>query len=159
MPVDLLLEGRPCLVVGGGKVASRKVGHLLEAGARVKVVCTAVSDELATWSAAGRVDLVSRKFKSSDLNGQFLVFAATDDPEVNRRVIDGCRKRGILCNAADQNWPNGDFLTPAICRKAGLVVTVSTGGRSCRMARIVKDEIARIIDKLAETSAGTKDIE
>ncbi len=149
MPVDLLIEGRPCLVVGGGNVATRKVGHLLEAGAHVKVVSTTMSDAMAAWAAGGQITHMARKFKLSDLRGQFLVFAATDDEAVNRHVIACCRKREILCNAADANWTEGDFLTPAILRKAGLVVTVSTGGRSCRMARIIKDRLAETIETIA----------
>jgi siroheme synthase-like protein len=149
MPVDLLIEGRHCLVVGGGNVATRKVGHLLEAGARVKVVSTTMSDTLAAWAKDGKVTHMARKFRIGDLRGQFLVFAATDDEAVNRHVVSCCRKRGILCNAADANWTEGDFLTPAILRNAGLVVTVSTGGRSCRMARIIKDRLAQTIENIA----------
>ena len=150
MPVDLLLEGRPCLVVGGGNVATRKTGHLLEAGARIKVVSAAVTEEMAKWAAAGRITHVNRTFRAGDVRGQFLVFAATDDTAVNRRILACCRKRDILCNAADKNWTKGDFVTPAICRKAGLTVTVSTGGRSCRIARIVKDRLSGIIDTLVD---------
>jgi siroheme synthase-like protein len=148
MPIDLMLEGRPCLVVGGGNVATRKIGHLLEAGAQVRVVSAALSDEGTKWAAGGRIEHIARNFRNGDVRGQLLVFAATDDAEVNRAVVACCRKRRILCNAADGNWVNADFLTPAICRKGGLTVTVSTGGRSCRLARIVKDRIAPILDAI-----------
>ena len=69
-------------------------------------------------------------------------------------MIESCHKRGILCSAADSNWPHGDFVTPAICRKSGLVVTVSTGGRSCRQARIVKDKIAVLLTTMANEAIG-----
>src|ERR1035437_7771207 len=85
---------------------------------------------------SNKIRLTARAFSEADLEGKYLVYAATDRQEVNLRVIELCRQRGILCSAADSNWPQGDFVTPAICRKSGLVVTVSTGGRSCRQARI-----------------------
>ena len=151
LPVNLLLGRRPCLVVGGGNVAARKAGHLLDAGARVTVVSAAVNEAVAQWAKKRRLRHVPRNFRVGDVRGQFLVFAATDDPAVNKHVLACCRKQEILCNAADANWTRGDFVTPAICRKAGLIVTVSTGGRSCKTARIVKDKIARVIDTLAKT--------
>lgn len=150
LPVNLLLEGRPCLVVGGGNVAARKAGHLLDAGARVAVVSPAVEERIAGWAKQRRLRHVARAFRVSDVRGKFLVFAATDDATVNRRVLAACRKREILCNAADANWTRGDFVTPAITRTAGLVVTVSTGGRSCKTARIVKDKLAQVIDGLVK---------
>jgi precorrin-2 dehydrogenase / sirohydrochlorin ferrochelatase len=149
LPVDLLIEGRPCLVAGAGKVAARKIGHLLAAGARVRVVAPAACATVARWAAAGRVAYAARGFRAGDAAGQCLVFAATDDPAVNRRVLACCRRRRILCNAADSNWPEGDFVTPAVCRAAGLTVTVSTGGRSCRTARAVKERIAKVLAELA----------
>ena len=72
----------------------------------------------------------------------------TDDTDVNRQVLDCCRAAGVLCSAADSNWPDGDLVMPAISRKQGLVISVATGGRSCRLARVVKDRIAQLLDTL-----------
>jgi siroheme synthase-like protein len=153
LPVNLLVEGIPCLVVGGGKIAARKTGHLLGAAADVRVVSPELSETLQTLASEGRITHVARPFRESDVEGKRLVFAATDDTDVNRRVIEACRERGILCSAADENWPDGDFVMPAITRKAGLIVTVSSGGRSCRQARVVKDRLAGMIDELTEREA------
>jgi precorrin-2 dehydrogenase/sirohydrochlorin ferrochelatase len=150
LPACLLVAGRACLVAGGGRIAARKVGHLLDAEADVTVVSPALTDALKGLAAAGRIRVVSRAFRESDVRGKYLVFATTDSQEVNRRVLAACRKHGALCSAADSNWPEGDFVTPAICRKKGLVVTVSTGGRSCRRARIVKDRIAQLLETMAD---------
>jgi precorrin-2 dehydrogenase/sirohydrochlorin ferrochelatase len=149
LPVNLLVAGRPCLVVGGGRIAARKVGHLLDAEADVTVVSPRATEELATLAAQGRLRHVARAFVDSDVDGHGVVFAATDRPTVNRRVIACCRRKGILCSAADANWPDGDFVTPAICRKGGVIVTVSTGGRSCRDARAIKERIAEMLGGMA----------
>jgi siroheme synthase-like protein len=154
LPVNLLVEGQPCLVVGGGPIAARKVGHLLDAAAEVTVVSPSLSDELQSHVSAGRVTHLDRPFDAADVEGKCLVFAATDNSDVNRHVVAACRERNILCSAADENWPSGDFLMPAICRKAGMIVTVSTGGRSCRQARIVKDRVADMLDSLTSPDAG-----
>mgnify|MGYP001310872301 CR=1 FL=1 len=145
LPVCLLIAGKSCLVVGGGPVAARKAGHLLDAEAEVTVVSPEMCGALAALAGAGRVRVVARAFEETDVEGRCLVFAATDNPEVNRRVLACCRARGVLCSAADGNWPDGDFILPAITRKNGLVVTVATGGRSCRQARAVKDRIAECL--------------
>lgn len=148
LPVDLMLEGRRCLVVGGGTIAARKVGHLREAGACVTVVSPVLGPELQALAGQGAVEPLRRGFRDADVRGRFLVIAATDHSAVNGRVIALCRKRGILCASADAHWTDGDFLTPATLRKGGLVLTVATGGQSCRRARLVKDYLSRRIDRL-----------
>lgn len=148
LPVCLLVAGRPCLVVGGGQIATRKVGHLLNAKADVTVVSSTAADALQALARSGKIRVTKRAFAASDVKGKYLVLATTDSENVNRRVIAACRKRDILCSAADSHWAEGDFIMPAICRKNGLVVTVSTGGRSCRQARIVKDRIAKLLDTM-----------
>lgn len=154
LPACLLVAGRACLVVGGGEIAERKVGHLLDAEAEVTVVGPKVTKGLAALAGEGRIRVVARAFKVADVKGMYLVFATTDSKEVNRAVLTACRRHGVLCSAADSNWPDGDFVTPAICRGNGLVVTVSTGGRSCRQAKIVKDRIAQLLATMADEATG-----
>ena len=157
LPVCLLVAGKPCLVVGGGTIAARKVGHLLEAEAGVTVVCPEASDEIQTLARSGKIQLTIRPFSDTDVKGKYLVFATTDKADVNRRVLEACRKQGVLCGASDGNWPDGDFVSPAICRKNGLVVTVSTGGRSCKQARVVKDKIAELLTTISDEASGDDD--
>jgi glutamyl-tRNA reductase len=145
LPVNLLLEDRPCLVAGGGKIAARKTGHLLEAGARITVISPEVCDEIAGWIGEQRVTHLRRTFESGDAAGFTLVFAATDDRFVNRQVLDDARKHGVLCGCVDGNWAKSDFTTPAITRHGGLTLTVSTGGQSCRQAKLIKDNLAKHI--------------
>ena len=144
LPVNLLLVDRPCLVVGAGKVAARKIGHLVDAGARVTVISPEIcEDEITGWIEARRATHLKRAFESGDTSGFALVFAATDDRYVNRQVLEDCRKHNILCSCVDGNWAKSDFTTPAITRHGSVTLTVSTGGQSCRQAKLIKDNLAK----------------
>ena len=148
LPASILVEGRACLVVGGGTIAARKTGHLLAAQAEVTVVSPGAGKAILELAAEGRIQHIDRPFAEPDVQGMYLVFAATNDVDVNRNVIACGRREGILCSAIDSNWTDGDFVTPAICRQDDLTVSVSTGGSSCRRARIVKDRIAEFIKSM-----------
>jgi glutamyl-tRNA reductase len=148
LPVNLLVQGWPCLVVGGGAVAHRKTGLLLQAGARVRVVSPALCPELAALEQTGQVEHAARCFEAADVAGCRLVFAATNRRAVNRQVLDAARAAGCLCCCVDGNWPDGDLVTPAALHKHGLTVAVSTGGSSCRRARLVKQSLSRHIATL-----------
>lgn len=145
-PVGLLLAGRSCLVVGGGKIATRKVRALLDAGAAITVVSPEIQTELRDLVAAGKIRHLERDFMPDDVAGQFLVFAATSVEPINLRVVEECRQRNVLACSVDGSWRQGRFLTPATFRTRRLAVSVTTGGRSCRQARIIKDNLARHMD-------------
>ncbi len=147
-PAGLLAEGRRVLVVGGGKVALRKVGLLLDAQCDVIVVSPTLSDQLAEWTRQDRVRCEQREFADGDVRGAFMVFAATNDRSVNRHIIDVCREQKILCSSVDGNWPEGDFVTPAILRRDELTIAVSTGGKSCRRSRMIRESLGRHIDRV-----------
>ncbi|MFH1007502.1 MAG: NAD(P)-dependent oxidoreductase [Candidatus Latescibacterota bacterium] len=142
-PVGLLIEGRPCLVVGGGKTAARKARRLVEAGGHVKVVSPETGFALRELVDNDQVTLLSRSFEDQDVVGSHLVFAATDDAQLNQRILDLCNAHHILCARVDHGWPGGDFLVPASFGRDDLVVSVSTGGRSCRRARMISANLAR----------------
>lgn len=145
-PVSLLVAGRPCLIVGGGKVAVRKAAGLLDAGAAVTVVSPEVDERLAEWIAVGRVRHIRRVFEPGDPSGHVLVFSATGSRQVNRRVLEACRAARVLCCPVDGNWVDGDFVTPATFRKDALTVAVSTGGQSCRRSRMIKESLLRHVE-------------
>ncbi len=149
LPIGLLVKGRRFLVVGGGKVALRKTRLLLQAEAEVTVVSPDVRPELAEMAGSDRISLVRREFREGDAEGFLLAFAATDDRRVNRRVLEDCRRSGVLCCPVDRNWPEGDFVTPATFRSDGLAVSVTTGGRSCRRSRVVRNGLARHLDAVS----------
>ncbi len=144
-PATLLIEGRRCLVIGGGRVAARKAAKLIEAGADLTVVAPAIREQIKSLSG---VNLCERAFEESDLDGAYLVFAVTDDFSLNRRIVELCREKGTLCSAADASWPEGDLILPASFTEDGLTVAVSTGGRSCRRSRLLRESLSRHVEFL-----------
>ena len=139
-PLFLDLRGKPVLVVGAGKVALRKVRGLLESDARVTVVAP---EGLAEFEKLP-VRWVRRRFRQSDLRGQVLAFAATNDRHVNRTVGQRAKMLGIPANVADAP-AECDFIVPARVRRGDLQVAVSTGGRSPRLAAELRRRIERVL--------------
>ncbi len=139
-PLNLDIRGRLCLVVGGGKVAARKVGSLLACEARVAVVSPHLEARLQELARAGRIAWQAREFRPADLDGVFLVIAATDRSPVNRAVADEAGRRNILCNAVDQPQA-GIFIVPSVVRRGDLMLTVSTAGRSPALAKYLRKEL------------------
>jgi len=142
VPVDVIVDERPALVVGGGRVGLRKTKSLLEAGAAVSLVCPAACDELAALADEGALTWMRRPFEAADTEGKLLAFACTDDKHVNRAVLEAARAAHVPCCCADMNWPDADFTTPAVVRAGGVTLAVSTGGQSCANAKAVKDDLA-----------------
>ncbi len=133
-PVSLDIKDRPCLVVGGGQVGTRKVRTLLQCGARVTVVSPAATAELTQMAEQGRIVLKLRKYRSTDLEAAFLVIGATDDQVQNRLVHQDAEAARRLCNIADQ--PElCNFILPAIVTQGDLTIAVSTSGRSPAFAK------------------------
>ncbi len=134
------LTERSVLVVGGGRIALEKVDGLLVAGARVTVVAPQIVPELATRD----VELARREYRTEDLDGRFLVVAATSTSSVNRRVFREAEERTLLCNVADV--PElCSFILPAVHRQGPIAVAVSTGGASPALAQRLRNEIAEIV--------------
>ncbi|HDS17342.1 MAG TPA: bifunctional precorrin-2 dehydrogenase/sirohydrochlorin ferrochelatase [Proteobacteria bacterium] len=148
-PVNLLLENRLCLVVGGGRVARRKIERLLLSGARVRVVAPQVVAAIAAYAGQGRLELSLRPFVDDDLREVFLCFAATSDAVLNRRLLELARTRRILACGVDENWPQGDFITPAGCGAPGLQLAVSTEGVACRRAREIRNYLRPQLEMLS----------
>ncbi|MEN8254004.1 MAG: NAD(P)-dependent oxidoreductase [Verrucomicrobiota bacterium] len=141
--VNLFLADRPCLVVGGGKVAWRKIQLLLNAGAKVAAVSPEVSTEVAELVEKGLITHTVRPFEVHDVEGAALVYAATNSRAVNRTVLECCREKNILCCCVDGNWAQGDFTTPAITHHNQLMLSVSSGGNDCRQSKMVKNSLER----------------
>ena len=139
-PIMLDLEARPCLVVGGGPVAGRKIEGLLEAKARVTVVSPALAPSVLALAREGRLRWWPREYVDGDLVGFALVLVATDDRSVNRQVAAEARERSVWVNCADDP-ERCDFILPAVFRRGALTVAVSTGGVSPTMARLVREEL------------------
>ena len=134
------VAGRRCVVVGGGAVGLEKAAGLAACGARVVVV----SPELDPRFAALEVEWVPRAYRAADLDGAFLVIAATSDRVVNTRVFRDAERREKLCNVADV--PDlCNFILPAGPREGPIAVAVSTGGASPALAKRLRSQIAELV--------------
>ncbi len=139
-PIFLDLTGRPCVVVGGGSVAERKVRGLLECGARVRVVSPALTEALRGLVEDARIGYVARGYERGDLDGCFLVIAASDDPAINEGVWEEASGLGILVNVADLP-ERCNFILPSVLRRGGLALAVGTGGASPALARKLRTDL------------------
>lgn len=143
-PICLNLQDKTCLVVGGGRVAERKIASLIDYGARVRVVSNNITARIEQWQRDERVQVSIRGFSEEDLEGVFLVFIATDNREINSTISRICRSRGILANVVDD--PElCDFLIPSVLRRGSLLLAVSTEGKSPAYARKLRRELEDII--------------
>ncbi len=128
LPITLThLDTRLCLVVGGGEVAERKVGALLDAHARVRVIAPTVTERLAASARSGQLEWVARDYCPGDFEHAFLVIAATDNRSVNRAVAQDAADRHILVNAVDDPECSS-FISPAVVRRGELTIAICTGG-------------------------------
>ncbi len=150
-PVNLDIRDRLCLVVGGGAVGQRKTERLIHCGARVHVISPKTTNALERMAAAGdQLTISLRPFRESDLDGVFLVFCSTDDPDTNRWVSEAAESRGLLCNVADMP-DRSRFIVPSVVQRGDLILTVSTSGKSPAVARSLRKELE---DRFGEEYAG-----
>ena len=140
LPIFLKLEGRSCLVVGAGHVALEKIRSLLTAGAKLRVVAPKALPEVRALEERGQLEWVARAFEEDDLEGTFLVIAATDAPEVNHAVYQAAVARQILANAVDDP-PFCDFYFSSVVRRDSLQIAISTAGESPAVAQQLRREI------------------
>jgi len=145
-PVMLRVQDELCLVVGGGKVAARKVATLLEYGAAVRIVSPELAPPLRELVEQGRATWFPEPYSPEALAGAFLVVAATSDPAVNRQVAADSKRRGVPANIADA--PElCSFVVPAVIRRGDLVIAVSTGGASPALARRIRAQLETQFDE------------
>jgi precorrin-2 dehydrogenase/sirohydrochlorin ferrochelatase len=139
-PAFLDLVGRTALVVGAGKVGEGKIRGLLGAGATVRVVSLEATDQVRRWADDGRIELFLRAYKREDLDGCFLVIAATERNDTNVEVSRDAEARQMLCNVVDV--PElCNFILPSIMRQGDLAIAVSTAGASPALARKIRLEL------------------
>lgn len=139
-PILLDLHGKTALVVGGGKVAQRKIETLLEYGGTIHLVARDLTARLKGFVEEGRVRHLGPEFFEEYLDGIFLVIAATDDPRLNRSISQKAQDRGMLINAVDQP-ADCNFIVPSVLRRGDLLVSVSTSGRSPAMAKKIREDL------------------
>jgi precorrin-2 dehydrogenase/sirohydrochlorin ferrochelatase len=139
-PVFLNITGRPCVVIGGGEVAERKVLSLLEGGAKVTVISPDVNARIRRLASQKRIKVHQRFYEDDDLSGAFLVYSATDNRNVNLKVSREARRKGVLLNVVDV--PDlCTFIVPSLVRKGALLIAISTSGKSPAMAKRIRKQL------------------
>ena len=141
-PMFIKLTGRQVLVVGAGNAGELKIGGLLETGVRIRVVALEATPTVREWARSAEIELELRAFADDDLQGAFLVVAATASRRLNERIYRAAQKLGVLCNVVDV--PDlCDFFYPSIVRRGDLQIAVSTAGQSPSLAQKIRQQLEK----------------
>ena len=141
-PINLDIDGKPCVVIGGGEVALRKIRGLLAAGAVVKVIAPEICAEVEELAQRGEITLTRENFSEDMLGDELILIAATDNPEVNRRAA--CAKN-VLVNVVE--GAGGNFNVPSTIRRGELLLTISTGANSPAFSKFIRQMLEAELDE------------
>lgn len=142
LPIFVKLDGRLIVVVGGGSIAETKIHGVLAAGAQIRLIAPSVTPQIAEWARFAKIDWLPKEFEAADLNGAFLVIAATSAPGVNEAVFREADSRGTLCNAVD-DIEHCHFYYGAVVQRGDLQIAISTNGKSPALAQRLRKELER----------------
>ncbi|MBI5573331.1 MAG: bifunctional precorrin-2 dehydrogenase/sirohydrochlorin ferrochelatase [Elusimicrobia bacterium] len=150
-PIGLDIKNKKVVIVGGGKIAERKARNLLPYKSDISLVSPDLTDELQKLAERKKISYFKKKYSSTDIKNAFLVFAATNDGTVNRKVFNDAKKQNVLVNVCDKT-ELCDFIIPAVIKKNGLVITVSSDGKNPKLSRrfkeVIENEFANLWNKL-----------
>ena len=139
-PMFLKLSNSPCLVVGAGAIAESKIASLLDAGGHVRVVAPEATPQVRTWAQSKALDWHQRPFEPADLDGMFLVIAATSSSDLHERIFKEATRRAVLCNIVDV--PSlCDFYYPSVVQRGALQIAISTAGQSPALAQRLRKQL------------------
>jgi precorrin-2 dehydrogenase/sirohydrochlorin ferrochelatase len=139
-PIFIKLARRPCLVVGAGKIGESKISSLLEAVAKVRVVAPEATPQVQSWAESKKIEWLQRTWEPADLDGMFLVVAATSSTELHERIFEEATRCGVLCNIVDVP-ALCDFYYPAVVQRGALQIAISTAGQSPALAQRLRKEL------------------
>jgi precorrin-2 dehydrogenase / sirohydrochlorin ferrochelatase len=147
-PISLSLSGRTVIIIGGGKIAERKVNSLLDTGAKIEVVSPNLTQELQKWVKENRITWKNKTFTPEDIQQALLVIAATDQDEINQQVKRSARRDQLVCLVDDPL--QSDFILPSILRRGRLTISISTGGASPILAKKIRHQLEQTFDEKYE---------
>lgn len=143
-PIFLNLKGKLCVVIGGGEIAERKIEKLLFSQAMVKVIAPQITSRIENWYKEQKILWEKREYQNGDLEGAWLVIAATNDPEVQKKVAQEAEERKIFCNVVDQ--PSlGSFIVPSVIKRGDLILAISTSSASPAVSKRLREELESIL--------------
>jgi len=144
-PINIDLQGRDCVVIGGGTVARRKIDSLIRAGARLKVIAPEIDEAIKHRASIDNITCLERKYQSGDLKGAVLAFVAAN-PEVGKEVAIEASSLNIPVNVADIP-EQCSFTLPSVSERGDLMITVSTGGKCPAFSRAIRIKLEELIDE------------
>lgn len=139
-PVYIQMQGQPCIVIGGGKIAEGKVDGLLDVQAKVTIIAPQLTRHLHDLVKQGQITYIPREYQPGDLTGAFLVICATDQHEINHQVWQEATANRQLVNVVDDT-PRCNFIAPSILRKGDLTIAISTSGKAPALAVRLKEQL------------------
>ena len=139
-PVFWNIADKKCVVVGGGEVAERKIKRLLDCGAKVSVISSQLTPELARLTEKKIISHIAREYSGEQIYGAALVIGATDDEKTNAAISNDARNKGIPVNIVDDPQ-KCDFILPALVQRGDLAIAIGTGGKSPALARRLREEL------------------
>jgi precorrin-2 dehydrogenase / sirohydrochlorin ferrochelatase len=143
-PIYLNLKGRLVLLVGAGEIGRQKLPSLLKCQAAIRVVSPEALPEIRKLAQDGKITWSQRSYETADLEGASLVIAATDDPDLQKRIATEARSRAIWVNIVDVP-PLCDFIAPAIVSRGDLQIAISTGGAAPALAKFLRKKLEPLI--------------
>ncbi len=147
-PINLKIEGKLCVVAGGGRIAFNKIGPLLQAKADVTVVSPDIIPEIEQLQLEGKIKILQREIEDEDYNNAFLIIAATNSKEINMRIYEQTNHNKLINVIADAEM--GNFHIPATLTRGRLQISVATGGASPLLAKQIRDELQEKYDDTYE---------
>ena len=136
-PINLIVESKKCVVVGGGKVAYRKICGLLDAGAIVEVISPKICADIDKLFREGKITWLAEKYSAEKISDGLILIAASDDAEVNRKAAEDARSKNFLVNVVTDS--DGDFTVPSKIQRGDFLLTISTGGTSPAFSKFVRE--------------------
>lgn len=136
-PLNLDIENKSCVVIGGGQVALRKIYGLLAAGAKVKVIAPKICAGVDELFKRGEISLTRENFSPDMLSDEIILIAATDNPEVNRQALEAAQAKKILVNVVE--GASGNFNVPSTIRRGDLLLTISTSANSPAFSKFIRE--------------------
>lgn len=145
-PIFLDIKGKPCVVIGGGNVAERKVLSLIDAGAKVLVISPKLTPALKKLANKKKIGYCPKAYEKGNLKGFFLAYSATNDQKVNRDVFNEAKRQGVLLNVVDV--PElCNFIVPSVVERGDLLIAISTSGKSPAMAKKIRQQLEKEFGK------------
>lgn len=139
-PINVDITDKRCVVLGGGRVAQRKVESLLKCKGAVTVISPSLTPRLKELQSLGKIKNVCREYQSGDIDDAFVVFCATNDSNINERAAHEAKTRGVLFNVVDMP-KMCNFIVPSVVHREDLVITVCTSGKSPALAKRIRKEL------------------